>query len=185
MIRVPIILFTLSIALTTTAQQKPIFRSQTYAGLLSSGSGEGFQVQTINGLGYKNWFGGIGTGIDWGGLRSIPVFLSMNKFLASTKLPLYFSADVGINLPWEPTDLWYIHNPGDYSPGLYWAGGLGWRFGMKNNNNAVLLNFGYNYKRYLNSYETTSPCLVPPCPVDKTVYDYRLRRLSLRVGWMF
>ena len=155
------------------------------AGLLESENETGFQVQTINGVGYKNWFGGIGTGIDWGGTRSIPLFLSVNKFLNSPKLPLYFSGDLGTNFVWLDNSRQDFGYRGKYEGGLYWATGLGWRFGMKKNNNAVLLNFGYNNKRIINSYEVVHPCLVPPCPVDKTTYDYRLRRLSLRVGWMF
>ena len=145
-------------------------------------------MQAINGVGYKSWFGGIGTGIDWGGTRSIPLFLSVNKFLNTSKLPLYFSGDLGTSFVWRnDNNRQYIRDPGnsDYEGALYWATGLGWRFGMKKNNNAVLLNVGYNNKRIIHTLETVNPCLIPPCPVDKTTYDYRLRRLSLRVGWMF
>lgn len=186
MLRIPVLLIVSLIALQAAGQTKPIFRSQSFVGLLESETGAGVAVQSINGLGYKNWFGGLGTGIDWsGGARSIPVFVSMNKFLASKKYPLYFSGDIGLNFPWLQSDRMYFRDPGTFYPGLYWAGGLGWRFGMKKNDNAVLVNFGYNYKQYRNSYETPIQCLVPPCPVDKTTYDYRLKRLSLRVGWMF
>lgn len=185
MLRILSLLFALGSSLIATTQSKPIFRSQTYAGILESESGTGLHVQTINGVGFNNWFGGIGTGIDWAGERTIPLFISVNKFLGSAKLPLYFTADLGTNFIWLHKSRRYFRDPGEYEGGIYWAGGVGWRFQMKSNNNAVLLNFGYNAKRYTNRYETTSPCLVPPCPVDKTTYDYRLRRLSLRVGWMF
>ena len=71
------------------------FGSQNYAGITEGESGTGLQLQTINGFRYKTWFTGVGTGIDYYFQRSIPLFLSVSKFLAPGKLPLYFVENRG------------------------------------------------------------------------------------------
>jgi len=168
-----------------SAQQKLKFSSMNYAGITEGESGTAFQVQTINGLQYKTWFAGVGTGLDYYFQRSVPLFFSASKFLSSPKVPLYLTGDIGINFPWVRDDLFYIRDPGTYSPSLYWAGGLGYKFGFRRSTNGVLLNFGYSFKHLVNETEYTNPCLIPPCPVSKERYDFRLRRLSVKVGWMF
>lgn len=60
-----IILFLLTMAVEINAQQKPRFSTQNSVGLLFGGSDNAPQVQTVNGIAYRNWFAGIGTGIDW------------------------------------------------------------------------------------------------------------------------
>ena len=167
------------------SQEKWKFSSQNYAGITEGESGTGFQLQTINGFRKKTWFAGVGTGIDYYFQRSIPLFVSVAKFLPSSKFPVYFNGDIGINFPWVRNDLYYFQSPGEYSSSLYWAGGLGYKFGFKKNNNGVLLNFGYSYKHLINETEYTNQCLIPPCSVSKERYNYHLRRVSVKVGWMF
>ncbi len=171
--------------LTLAAQSKGRFSSQNYIGIMEGESGTGLQLQTINGFQYETWFAGIGTGIDYYFQRSIPLFVSVSKFLASPTVPLYINVDAGINFPWARNDLYYLQEPGDYFSALYWGGGLGYKFSFRKSNKGILLNVGYNYKRLLHETETTYPCLFPPCPVAKEKYDYQLRRLSVKVGWMF
>lgn len=172
-------------SLSLIAQSKGSFSSQNYVGITEGESGSGLQLQTINGFRYKTWFAGIGAGIDYYFHRSIPLFVSVSKFLPTTKVPLYFNVEGGINFPWAKNDVYYIRAPGSYSSALYWGSGMGYKFGFKKTNNAILLNIGYSYKRLLHEMETINPCLIPPCPVFKERYDYRLRRLSVKVGWMF
>jgi hypothetical protein len=167
------------------AQKGWKFSSQNYAGILEGESGTALQLQTINGFRHKTWFAGAGTGIDYYFQRSIPLFVSVSKFLPSGKLPLYFSGDAGINFPWIKNGLYYIQDPGEYSSSLYWAGGVGYKFGFKKKNDGILLNFGYSFKHLVNETEYTMPCLIPPCPVTTERNDYRLKRISLKVGWTF
>jgi len=142
-------------------------------------------LQTINGLHYKTWFAGIGTGLDYYYERSVPLFVSFNKFLSSDRRSFYFNYDVGINFPWTKKDVYYFQYRGEFFPSLYWAGGFGYKLGFKNKREGILLNLGYSYKHLVQKSETVSPCFNPPCPIYKEKYDYRLRRLSLKVGWMF
>ena len=59
-----VFLLTLFLTIGLMAQQKPRFSTQNMVGLLVGGSDNAPQVQTINGLVYRNWFTGIGTGIN-------------------------------------------------------------------------------------------------------------------------
>jgi len=81
-----ILIFFLLMQLTAVlpAQQKPRFSTQNMVGLLVGGSDNAPQVQTINGLAYRNWFTGVGAGIDWYYQRSIPLFLSANRFFTTS-----------------------------------------------------------------------------------------------------
>ncbi len=169
------------------AQQKPSFASQTYAGITIGDSDTELQLQTINGLKWKKWFGGIGIGIDWYYLRSVPVFASVNRNLFQKgKRSLFISGDAGINIPWQQEYLYTLYevDKEQYS-GLYWATGFGYKFGVGKADNSILLHLGYSYKRMEEKVKNDFPCLVGPCPDYISSYDYRLKRLSIKVGWGF
>ena len=166
------------------AQSKFQFSSQNYAGITEGEWGTSFQIQTINGIRNKKWFTGIGAGIDYYYLRSVPVFLSVSRFLNTPKVPLYFTGDLGINFPWT-SNRYYFEYPGEYHASLYGAAGVGYKFGFKKSDNALLLNLGYSYKRLTQTYQGGTICLIPPCPVSTEKYDYMLRRLSVRIGFSF
>lgn len=180
-----IILIAFAFCAEAAAQKKPAFSSLNYIGILEGQSGTSFQLQTINGFRYKTWFAGVGTGLDYYYYRSIPLFVSVSKFLPAAKLPLYFNADAGINFPWERGGIYSFQYNGEASSSFYWAGGLGYKFVFKKRNDGLLLNLGYSYKHIIQQTETTYPCFNPPCPVSKERYDYRLKRLSLKAGLMF
>ena len=61
------------------AQTKPKFQSQNFIGVLGGEKDASFQIQTINGVQYRTWFSGIGTGLDFYFQRSVPLFLSVGK----------------------------------------------------------------------------------------------------------
>jgi hypothetical protein len=169
-------------------QQKLKFSSQTYAGIVLGEGRSDLQLQIINGVKWKNWFGGIGAGIDWYSFRSVPVFASVNRdILKKGKNTLLLSADVGINLPWQQDNYYYINYTGEseYSPGLYWASGVGYRFGVGKADNALLMNFGYSFKQSRQEVTYQFPCFNPPCIPSVEKYDYRLNRLSIKLGWIF
>lgn len=168
----------------TAAQNKWKFSSQNYAGILEGQSESALQLHTVNGFRQKTWFAGAGTGLDYYYQRSIPLYASVSKFLPPGKLPFYFSGDLGINFPWIKNDLYYIQDPGSFHSGMYWAGGMGYKFNRKKEE-GLLLHLGYSFKHLYNTVTYTAPCLVPPCPDFTERYDYRLKRLSVKLGWMF
>jgi hypothetical protein len=169
------------------AQKKLAFSSQTYVGIVTGEANTEVQLQTINGLKWNKWFGGIGTGIDWYYLRSIPLFASVTRSLwQKEKRSFILSGDVGINFPWQG-NIYYDFPPYDrkQSSGLYWGSGLGYKLGVGKADNAILMQFGYSYKKLGEKITSAVPCLIAPCPEITEKYDYRLKRLSFKLGWGF
>jgi hypothetical protein len=165
-------------------KQKFSFGSQNYAGILEGESGTSLQLQTINGVKYKTWFAGLGVGLDYYYDRSVPLFFSVSKFLSSKKIPLYFNGDIGVSIAWARDGYYFLENNVSYSPGLYWNGGFGYKFASKQGH-GFLLNLGYSYKHMIQKTTYTNPCLIGPCPTEEDRYDYRLRRLSVKFGYLF
>jgi hypothetical protein len=169
------------------AQQKVVFSSQNFAGIVTGETGSKLQLQTINGIRKGSWFTGLGTGIDWYYRRSIPVFLSVSKDLfPKNKRSFMFAADAGMNFSW-PGQIYYDYTPYGQKQknGLYWAAGAGYKFGVGKSGNGVLMQLGYSYKQMGEEIKSLDPCLIPPCPETVTTYDYRLKRLSFKIGWGF
>jgi len=160
------------------AQGKVVFSSQNYAGLLIGETETSYQVQTINGIKYKTWFGGIGLGIDGYYDRSVPLFASVSKDIFKKKSGVYLSADCGINFGWATADQKRT-TESNFDPGLYWAGGLGYKIAI-GKTNGLLFYTGYSSKHLIENV-TTYPADAPQ--VDR--YDYHLRRISLKIGWSF
>lgn len=167
------------------AQSKINFSSQNYVGLLAGEGKTAFQVQTVNGIIYKAWFAGLGTGIDWYYLRSIPLFASFGRdFFKIKKGNFYISADGGVNFAWsEPRDYNVIADQ-KYIPAIYYGAGLGYKMVTGKNAHVLLINIGYSYKhirerlRYLHVIDSSDSYLTE-------YYDDHLRRLSLKFGWGF
>lgn len=161
------------------------FGSLIYTGIHEGDAVTGFQLQMINGIRYKTWFAGIGTGIDYYFERSVPLFFSLTKFFPAIKVPLFINGDIGMNFPWNPNNVYHTWSPGKLSSSLYWAGGAGYKFSFRKSSNNLLLNLGYSFKHLIQVNQVTFPCLVQPCPTGEERYDYRLNRLSVKLGWMF
>jgi hypothetical protein len=176
------------VSISTMGQEKIKFSTQNFAGLLEGEYESNLQVQTINGMRWKSWFAGVGAGIDWYFFRSIPVFLSVDRhFFQKNNRSVFISADGGINVSWPRKyfDGWENPIGGKFYNGEYFSSGLGYRIGLGKSSNAILLHLGYSYKHAKEKVTTVHPCLIPPCPEQVDVYDFHLRRLSLRIGWGF
>jgi hypothetical protein len=178
------------IATTAMGQSSTRFSSQNYVGLLEGEQGSKFQLQTINGIKYKTWFAGIGTGIDWYYRRSIPAFISLNKdFSIKGNRNFFVATDVGANFPWQDNKNSYIYNVEESIPGFYWGAGLGYKVGVGKLNDGILLQLGYSYKHVAEKTKTiyyyATPMIVEPTPETTNRFDYYLRRLSLKIGWNF
>jgi hypothetical protein len=170
-------------------QSKVKYHAQNYAGLLEGEARGAFQLQTIHGVQYRNWYGGGGIGLDYYMYRSIPVFFSLNRNIILNNRTFFVSGDIGTNYPWvqEQSDVfWGGSTKQDFSPALYWAGGLGYKAFFKNKSDAILINLGYSFKHMKEEVSSTGGfCADPPCTVDVTKFDYKLNRISLRLGWQF
>ena len=163
------------------------FSSMVVAGLLEGEAGSALQVQTINGWNYGKWFTGLGTGLDYYIFRSVPLFISANRYLNPGTHRFHIQGDVGMNFPWISPEINRGNNVirDDFKPGLYWNGGIGYSTCFGSRKNKLVLTMGYSYKHMREIKERQVFCINPPCPPLVEKYDYHLRRLSLRVGWQF
>jgi hypothetical protein len=169
------------------------FQSINQVGLLNGEKGSALQFQTINGVSRKDWFGGIGIGMDYYHFRSIPVFADLRKTFGRSKNKPFVYADGGISFTWATDKQKYSQDPGDHlSNGLYLDAGAGYQIHISRHN-ALLLSLGYSYKNvkeyvplYYYSYLSFMPANFTGGPSgyhDK--YNYHLNRLSFKVGWSF
>ncbi|HEX7903260.1 MAG TPA: hypothetical protein VF487_05235 [Chitinophagaceae bacterium] len=160
------------------------FTTQVFAGLLEGENGSSFQVQTINGIKHKSWFAGLGTGLDYYLYRSVPLFISVNKSFKPGTNSFFIQGDGGLNFAWIEKEINRFNDviSDKFSPHLYWNGAIGFASGKKN---ALMVSLGYSYKRLEEIKERAMFCTNPPCSPMVENYNYRLRRVSLRVGWQF
>lgn len=182
-----VFLFFLLVGSAAFAQEKYTFSSQNNIGLLEGSSGSAFQLQTINGIRSGQWFAGIGTGLDYYHLRSIPVFLSVNRYLTPKNRSPFLSLDGGLNYAWAKRERSRENDiiSSRFYPSLYWSGGLGYKTGLKNKQDALLVSLGYSYKEINEKQEKTVFCINPPCPPQVETYHFGLKRVSIRIGWQF
>jgi hypothetical protein len=107
-------------------KEKKIFSSQISSGIVEGEQNTNFHVEILNGIRYKTWFGGIGTGLDYYYYRSIPVYLSGIKYLSPRNHSFFIQGDVGTNFAWqdEMFNSWNEVSH-EFKPGLYWNGNFG------------------------------------------------------------
>jgi hypothetical protein len=164
------------------------YRSNNYLGIVEGENGSSFQMQTIHGLSYKSWYAGLGAGLDYYRYRSVPVFFSLNRDIIIRSKTFFLSGDAGVNYPWVKNghvSIWWAPTEQEYKRGLYWATGIGYKAFFKNKKDAILINLGYSYKQLKQETVSTTVCNEPPCQVDIETFNYRMRRISVRLGWQF
>jgi hypothetical protein len=186
---ISILAFALCLSVMVSAQQKTVtgkwqFHSINNVGLLEGQTGSAFQLQSINGMQYKSWFGGIGLGLDFYKYRTIPLFIDFRKEFGSGVNKFFAYADGGINFCWLTDNEKTLYFADDhFSGGFYTDLGLGYKIGLGRNNH-LLLGIGYSLKKLKEIYE--SYYYDPPDNVsDKVKINYNLNRLTLKVGWEF
>jgi hypothetical protein len=187
----------MSIAGISSAQQKNSagswrFHSINSVGLIEGQAGSAFQLQTINGAGYKSWFGGVGLGIDYYRYRTIPLFIDIRREFGQTGNKLFAYADLGINFSWlTDNQKMNYHTDDHFGNGFYSDLGLGYKIAV-GRNNGLLLSIGYSYKKITETYQSYyyfdppyNYTGQPPgdLPVEKI--QYSLNRLNIKMGWVF
>jgi|SRR5688572_30227723 len=169
------------------AQDKIKFTSTNLAGLLTGSSEPAFQLQSINGLRYKEFTAGIGVGMDNYYFKTIPLFLHVTRTVFSkNKLPFVY-ADIGLNFPQDrdsDKDSWQNSS---YSEGLYFDLGFGYRVPVYKK---ISMNFSLGYsQKHLNEERTGGYYIGFPNPVfiklPSEYYSYAFRRISLKAGLSF
>jgi hypothetical protein len=168
-------------------KNKAQLRTAVQGGLLEGEMGSAFQLKSVTGLQFKTWAAGIGAGLDYYHTRSIPVFLDLRKtFGKSDKVPFVY-ANGGVNFPWiknAPAE--WVEMDVNTRAGLYLDAGLGYQIPVFKKSQ-LFFSVGYSQKEYTKTtaYYPIYITIYPAPPPQTTVFDYKLRRLSLQTGIRF
>ncbi len=159
---------------TSGAQSKFSFYSQNYVGLLKGQQGgSSLLVQSINGVQKKGWFAGLGIGMDFYRIRSIPLFLNASKFLFA-KQQFFVSGNGGINLYWR--DKMDVFNSNKHPPQFSGEAGFGYLLKDPDDKKRFILSMGYSYKHIREETSRTDN-------VERN--DWRFHRLVAKFGLLF
>ena len=143
-----LILSLLVIINVITAQEikneKKFFSSQISAGIVEGEQNTSLHVELLNGLRYKSWFAGIGTGLDYYYYRTVPVYLSGIKYLSPRNHSFFVQGDAGVNFVWEEDRMNNRNEIShEFKPGIYWNGIVGFATGL-DRKNAFSFGLGYS-----------------------------------------
>lgn len=181
-------IFLLMVVLHAGAQKENKNNKKRYSSIYNAGVvvGESVQqlsLQTVQGVRWGSWFAGVGAGLDYYYMRTLPLFVDVRKNIVGKRNALFAYADVGYNLPLPEKDseeVWYKIK---YNKGLYYDAGIGYQ--IKVHKRAVLLSAGLSTKA-LQEVRTYPYIWGPPgMPDSRDQLDYRLSRLLIKVGFQF
>ncbi len=163
---------------------KAKFHSINQVGLLNGSKGTASHLQSVNGFQYKNFFGGIGVGLDYYRYRSIPLFAEARKYFGNAKNKLFVYADGGVHFVWEKIENFSGASVKQY-PQFYSNAGIGYQLAM-DKNVGLTFNIGYSYKRVKYKQDIYNFCpLVGLCYENSTTYIYDFNRLVIQIGLVF
>jgi hypothetical protein len=195
MIRTSLIIIAISLTVSLYAQEKQQtakkrnncscgFQTMIQGGLLEGAKGPSWHLQTVNGSYYKTWFAGIGVGLDYYSMRTIPLFLDVRKDLVKGKRTPFLYADAGIHFDWLKTKEKPGWGTSEYNRGFYYDAGIGYKIAL-GNRDALQVSTGYTMKRLREERLVAPWCIQAPCNPSKEYYDYSFSRITFKVGWQF
>lgn len=160
------------------------FQSLLQAGLLDGSAGPSWSLQTINGIFYKSWFAGIGIGLDYYTMRTIPLFIDARKDLFQKRRTPFFYVDGGIHFDWLKKKEKPAWGSSEYNRGFFYDLGAGYKFGI-GKRDALLISTGYTVKILREERMSAIQCIRAPCIPQNDYFDYTFRRITFKVGWQF
>ena len=160
------------------------FHSMNMVGVQWGKENAGHMLYSANGIGYRTWFAGIGTGIDFYQFRSIPLVLDIRKaILKNEKTPFIYVAG-GKHFTWLSKE---VKDPN--SSGLkgswYYDAGAGYQLPLNHQLNMVFT-LGISEKKMTEEYDVMPWSSVwprPPQAIQKREYNFR--RIAFKIGLGF
>jgi hypothetical protein len=177
----------LIVATHSTAQRRTLpVEGSVGVGLLEGQAGGAFQLNATAGIKTGTWTTSVGTGLDYYRVRSIPVFLQVQKRLLNRQQTPFAYAAGGYHFVWmkEVYQDWNWNEQSSTRGGVYFGGGIGYQLPALKKA-ALYFAAGYSYKQYVQEQTGVFPCLIAPCPEYKEKFNHRLRRLSVTTGLRF
>ncbi len=155
------------------------FDSYNAVGFLAGKSPVAFSAQTVNGLGFNQWFVGVGFGIDEYLISSLPLFLDVKKMFMLKNLRLYVYGDAGTHFASRDKTVNNGFSVSSTKGKLYGEAGLGIQFPLGKNKH-IFLSIGNSLK----TLKRTEKLLDTGFPFTYST-TYKLNRISCRAGFLF
>lgn len=153
------------------------------AGMVAGSNAEKLSILTTNGLQKGNWHAGISTGIDWYGIRSIPLLASVYKTFGTNKHQPFVYGSAGVGFAWREdiVNRFYSY---EYKNGFAGEVGLGYFFNLKNKT-AFTLAAGFSYKQMGVTEKRlglSDATIYSYANTTEWRYNYYYRRIAIRLG---
>jgi hypothetical protein len=181
----------LSASILSIAQKKEAackFHSINSLSLLNGDNEVSAGLQSVNGIQKKNWFAGVGVGLDYYIYRSVPFFADVRYEFGKGKNKFFAYADGGINFQWTERIIYEepIWSPGneysrEFHNGFYTDAGFGYIVAMKKSG-GLALSLGHSHKTSREDVTYTDWRTQQP---TTDIYRYRFNRIVVKVGWKF
>lgn len=196
-------IFIAAICLLSThlqAQKSKAKKSSSYlmpqVALLNGSSGTSTQIQLVGGLVKNDWHVGLGVGIDYYEMRSVPLFTDVRYHFGKEK-KIFTYANVGHNFSWaqDADNPRFTIPPSSYAvkqtDGLYTDIGIGYTIKI-GRRNSLLMSTGFSLKQMGEEYHplpysswiwpSSDPWTSPPSTTVRK-FDYTFKRVSFKVAY--
>jgi hypothetical protein len=163
---------------------KPRFNTIASGGIIAGESVAKPLFQLSSGLSIDPWFVGVGVGLDYYNLTSIPLFADFRMNFGKKRFAFIY-ANTGYNFPVNnKTDEEWSKILDKYKGGFYIDAGLGYRIRI-NHTNHLSISAGYSRKDVTEEKVFQFPCgIVGPCyPTNTYEYHYSFGRIVAKLSW--
>ena len=182
-------IYTVAFSQDTTHANKWRYFGLHGAGLVAGSSQQSLSLLTTNGVAKNNWYAGLATGIDWYGVRSIPVLASLHKAFGKSKNQPFVYGNAGLSFPWENPGRFrynsYSLSEENYRNSFMGELGVGYFISLKNKT-ALSLSVGYSYKTVKLKGKYTNYIYTFDGPSSYYSSDFEdinhYRRIAIRLG---
>lgn len=167
----------------TNAKQKFRYHLLTSAGLAMGEAGGKAVVQAVNGLAYKQFFAGIGVGLDYYKFKTMPLFADLRMSLDKQQ-QLFVYVNGGYHYPLntnKKTDLPYITTE-TFKGSVYYDAGIGAR-AFNHHWYRLLVSVGFSQKRIEHVQGYTYSWNNPITKEYIHTYHYTLNRFTAKLTW--
>ena len=177
-IKLTVCLGALIMFFAASAQNKIKFNSINMVGIAFGENENVGLLQTINGIRAKNFFTGIGVGIDYYRYKTLPLFFDERVYFGK-KNNAFAYVDFGYNFPLKnkPGKEFSYYQSYKFSGGIYTDFGIGCKIKFIKKSSLVFTT-GYNYKEISDRIGAIGPA----DGIDYNTYNYGFGRIVLKAG---
>ena len=162
------------------------FEMSVIGGPLDGERGTSAQIEVIPGIKFKGYYIGIGTGLDYYFIRTIPLFLQFKKAFVPNRNSVFVYADAGVDYPWLSNSNKLMQGQMNLDNGHRFACGIGYQISAFKKT-FLQLSVGYSYKQLKQNVQGWMTIYDPRVDwFDFTQhYNYKLNRLAFNIGLSF